>query len=51
MWRDHFEDLHNIGRGDEVIVNACGFDGIRRNRYFGNKLISKEDVKGRVRKF
>ena len=50
VWREHFESLHNIGRNEEVTVNVCGFDGIRRNGYFGNEAISKEEVRGRVRK-
>src|SRR5678816_1679135 len=50
VWKEHFENLHNINSNDEVIVNVCGFDGARRNRYFGDKVISKEEVMGRVRK-
>ena len=50
VWREHFENLHNFGRNEEVTVNACGFDGIRRNRYFGNEAISKDEVRGRVKK-
>ena len=33
VWREHFENLHNVGSNEEVIVNVCGFDGLRRNRY------------------
>ena len=29
---------------------VCGFDGARRNRYFGDEVISKEEVMGIVRK-
>src|SRR5678815_1118760 len=43
-------DRHNIGSNEEVIVNGCGFDGARRNRYFGDEVISKEEVMGRARK-
>src|SRR5678815_774823 len=50
VWEEHFENLHNIGSNEEVIVNVCGFDGARRNRYFGDEVISKEEVIGRVRK-
>ena len=50
VWKEHFENLHNINSNDEVLVNVCGFDGTRRNRYFGDEVISKEEVMGRVRK-
>src|SRR5678815_4221110 len=50
VWWEHFESLHYIGSNEEVIVNVCGFDGARRNRYFGDEVISKEEVIGRVRK-
>ena len=23
VWREHFENLHNIGSNEEVIVNVC----------------------------
>lgn len=45
MLREHFENLHNVGRNEKAIVNACGFDGVR-NRYFrwisGEKVIDSE---------
>src|SRR5678816_3363944 len=44
VWREHFENLHNIGRNEEVRVNVCGFDGARRNMYFWDEVISKEAV-------
>ena len=31
-------------------MNVCGFNGARRNMYFGDEVISKEEVMGRVRK-
>src|SRR5678816_1516677 len=50
VWKEHFEILHNINSNDEVLVNVCGFDSARRNRYFGDEVISKGEVMGRVRK-
>src|SRR5678815_2201343 len=50
VWKEHFENLYNIGRNDEVIMTVCVFDGTRRNRYFGDEVISKEEEMGRVRK-
>src|SRR5678816_1748842 len=50
VWKEHFEILHNINSNDEVLVNVCGFDSARRNRYFGDEVISEEEVMGRVRK-
>src|SRR5678816_3945389 len=44
VWRKYFENLHNIGSNEEVIVNGCRFDGARRNRYFGDEVISKVEV-------
>src|SRR5678815_4077047 len=49
VWKEHFENLHNINSNEEVIVNVCGFDGARGNRYFGDEVISKEEVMGRER--
>src|SRR5678815_3374154 len=49
VWWEHFENLHNIGSNEEVIVNVCGLDGAR-NRYFGHDVISKEEVLCRARK-
>src|SRR5678816_2366098 len=49
VWRKHFESLHIIGGYEEVIVSVCGFDGARRNRYFEDEVMSKEEVMGRVR--
>lgn len=34
VWRKNFINLRNIGSNEEVIVNECRFDGIRRNRCF-----------------
>ena len=51
VWKEHFENLDNIGSNDEVIMTVCGFDGTRRNRYFGDEVISKEEEMDRVRKF
>src|SRR5678815_3272518 len=50
VWKKHFENLYNINSNEEVIVNVCGFDGTRRKRYFGDEVISMEEVMGRVRK-
>src|SRR5678815_963144 len=50
VWKEHFENLYNIDSNEEEIVNVCGFDGARRNRYFGDEVINKEEVIGRVRK-
>jgi hypothetical protein len=50
VWREHFESLHNVGGSDEVIVNVCGFKGFKRNRYFGDEEITREEVVARVRK-
>src|SRR5678815_3502330 len=49
VWKEHFKNLYSIG-SNEVIVNMCGFDGARRDRYFRDEVISKEEVMGRVRK-
>ena len=50
VWSEHFESLHNVGINEEVIVSVCGFDGVRRNRYVGDEIITREEVIGRVRK-
>ena len=30
IWKEYFEELYNINNQEEVAVNMCGFDGIRR---------------------
>ena len=49
FWRKHFENLHYVGSNEEVIVNVCGLDGLRRNMYLGDEAITREEVIG-VRK-
>src|SRR5678815_1288391 len=39
VWKEHFENLHNFGSNEEVIVNVSGFDGARRNMYFGDEVM------------
>ena len=29
IWKKYFEDLLNIDTQEQVVVNICGFDGIR----------------------
>lgn len=42
-WREHLENLHNTDSNEVAIMNVCGFDGTRRNRYFGIERKLKND--------
>lgn len=37
MQGKHFENMENIDSNEEVKVNACGIDGVRRNSILGKK--------------
>ena len=50
IWEDYFEDLYNITTQEQVAVNMCGFEGVRRGTYFGREPITITDVRIRVRK-
>lgn len=34
MLREHFENLHNIGSNEEVLVYVCEFDDGQRSKHF-----------------
>ena len=34
IWKAYYEDLYNIDTQEQVAVDMCGFDGIRRCNYF-----------------
>ena len=36
-WEDYVENLHNIDTEKQVEVSTCGFDGVRRGKYFGGE--------------
>ena len=50
VWKEHFENLHNVGINEEIIVNACGYERVGRNRYFEVEVITRKEVVGRARK-
>lgn len=53
MWKvrkGHLKNLHIIGNNEEVVVNVCQSDSVRRNSHFENKIISRKEVTGKVRK-
>ena len=43
-WKKYFEVLYNIDTQEEVAVQMCGFDGIRRTNYFGGEPIRRAEV-------
>ena len=50
IWKEYFEDLYNIDTQEQVAVHMCGFDGIQRCNYFGEKPIGRAEVEVRVGK-
>ena len=50
IWKEYVEDLYNIDTQEEVAVNMCGFDGIRRGNYFGGEPVGRAEVEVRVDK-
>ena len=51
IWKEYFEDLYNIDTQEQVAVNICGFDWIRRGNYAGGDPIGRTEVEVRVGKF
>ena len=45
MWKDYFEDLYNRDTQKEVAVHMCGFDGVRRDNYFGGEPIKRTELR------
>ena len=48
IWEEYFEDLYNIDTQEQVVVNMCGFDEIRRGNYFGGDPFERAEVMVRV---
>ena len=44
IWKEYFEDVYNIDTQEQVAVHMCGFDGIRRAKYFGGEPIGRAEV-------
>ena len=47
IWKENFEDLHNIYTQEEVVVHMCGFNRVRRSNYFGGEPIERAEVEVR----
>ena len=50
IWKDYFEDLHNIDIQEQVAVHMCGFHHIQRVNYFRREPIRRTEVEVRVGK-
>ena len=50
IWKNYFEDLHNIDTQEQFAVNMYGFDGILRGNYFGGEPVRRAEVEVRVGK-
>ena len=50
IWKKYFKDLYNVDTQEEVGVHMCGYDGVRRENYFGGEPIRKIEVEERVEK-
>ena len=44
------KDLYNINTQEQVAVQICGFDGIRRSSYFGGEPTGRAEVEVRMGK-
>ena len=40
----YFQDLYNVDTQEQVAVNMCGFDGVRRGIYFRGEPIRRMEV-------
>ena len=47
---EYFEDMYDIGTQELVAVHMYGFDGIRRENYFGGEPIGRAEVEVRMGK-
>ena len=34
IWKNYFQDLHNINIQEQVAVYMCGFDAVQKGNYF-----------------
>ena len=50
VWKEYFEDLHNIDTNEQAVVHMCGFDGIQRGNYFGVEPTGRAEVEVRMGK-
>ena len=41
IWKEYFEGLYYIGAQEQVAAHMCGFDGIRRGKYFGGESVRR----------
>ena len=48
IWKEYFEDMYNVDTQEQMTVHMCGFDGIRRDNYFGGEPISGAEIEVRV---
>ena len=42
LWKEYFENLHNMGIQEQFAVHMCGFDG--RGNCFGGEPIGRAEV-------
>ena len=50
IWKKYYEDMCNIDTQVQVAVRMCGFDEVRRGKYFGGEPIRRTEVEVRVGK-
>ena len=39
IWKEYNEDLCNTDTQEQVAVHMCGFNGVRRGNYFGERRL------------
>ena len=42
--------MNNVNAEEQVEINMCGFDGVRRGSYFGGELVKSTEGEVRVKK-
>ena len=45
IWKGYFEDLYNIDTQEQMGVQMCGFDGIRKGNYFRGEPVGRAEMR------
>ena len=50
IWKDYFEDMHNIDTKEQGVAHICVFDGVQIVNYFERDPIRRFEVEMKVGK-
>ena len=38
-WKEHYEDLYNVDKDEQIAISVCGSDGARKDNNINGNLI------------